>query len=256
MMRNIIKKILFRKRGGGSFQETINLLYAEKYRINDNIALKIPTVGEILDSEQDYYSLVALISATPYEMMVQLDDIGIDFTKITEFELFCILSAKLAELDVSMIFEGFSFRGFRPAKNEQNGDLVLLHGERGIIYDRAIHHKVCRALRKIHFLPKEKGVPGNDEARKFMIERMRIKQQRAQAKNQSQLEPLIVSMVCTEQYKYGFADTRAMSIYQFNSCVRQIIRKVSFDNLMIGCYAGTVDTKKINQRELNWLAQK
>ena len=59
-----------------------NLLYARKYPVNEHIQIEIPTVGEILDQEDAYYSMVSLITATPYDMMVQLDDMKIDFMEI------------------------------------------------------------------------------------------------------------------------------------------------------------------------------
>lgn len=41
-----------------------------------------------------------------------------------------------------------------------------------------------------------------------------------------------------------------------NNNYRQIIKKVEFNNKMYGVYAGTVDTKKLSQDELNWLVHK
>ena len=87
-----------------------------------------------------------------------------------------------------------------------------------------------------------------------MIKRARIKQKRAAKKpKKSQIEDLIISMVNTEQYKYDYEGTLGLTIYQFHSSVHQIIKKINFDNTMIGCYAGTVDTKKLDQEALNWL---
>lgn len=71
---------------------------------------------------------------------------------------------------------------------------------------------------------------------------------------ESQLEPLIIALVNTEQYKYDFEGTRELSIYQFNESIRQIIHKVDYDNRMYGIYAGTVNAKELSQKELNWLA--
>ena len=62
-------------------------------------------------------------------------------------------------------------------------------------------------------------------------------------------------MVNTEQYKYNFESTRELSIYQFNESVRQVIRKVDYNNLMYGVYTGNVNSKEISQDKLNWLSQ-
>ena len=90
-----------------------------------------------------------------------------------------------------------------------------------------------------------------------MIERARKKMNRNRRRtHSSQLEDLIVAMVNTEQYKYDFAGTLELSIYQFNESVRQITHKINYSNIMFGIYSGTVNPKDINQEELNWLKHK
>ena len=59
-----------------------------------------------------------------------------------------------------------------------------------------------------------------------------------------------------KQYKYDFEGTRELSIYQFNESVRQIIKKVDYDNKMFGIYTGNINAKEIPQDELNWLIHK
>ena len=60
-------------------------------------------------------------------------------------------------------------------------------------------------------------------------------------------------MVNTSQYKYNFEETLDLTIYQFNESVRQVVRKDGSEKKMSGIYAGTVDAKKINKKDLNWL---
>ena len=72
----------------------------------------------------------------------------------------------------------------------------------------------------------------------------------------SRLEELIVALVNTEQYHYGFEWTRELSIYQFNESVQQVIKKVNYDNRMHGVYSGTVSAKDLSQDDLNWLSHK
>ena len=45
-----------------------------------------------------------------------------------------------------------------------------------------------------------------------------------------------------------------LSIYRFNLSVRQIQKKIAFDNTMIGIYAGSVDTSKLTDKDaLSWI---
>lgn len=236
---------------------TLNLLYQREYPINDSIRIIIPTVGEIIDDEDAYYSLVSVLTAMPVDMLVQLEDAGIDFTSINEYELFLLLFAGIKSQDTSLIFGDLDLSKFKMAVNEQNGNVVLLDEEHDIKIDRAIHGQIAGVLRKIHHLEKNNRKPANEEAKKFMLERARAKQRRRKnRKEDSQLESLIVAMVNTEQYKYGFEGTRELSIYQFNESVRQVIKKVDYDNRMYGIYAGTVNAKDLSQDDLNWLTHK
>lgn len=87
-----------------------------------------------------------------------------------------------------------------------------------------------------------------------MLERARAKRKRKRPKTDfSQLESLIIAMVNTEQFKYGFGDVKNLTIYQFNESVRQIIHKVDYEHRMHGIYSGTIDPKNLNKKELNWL---
>lgn len=236
---------------------TRHLLYQKDYPINDYIRVMIPTVGEVLENEDNYYSMVSMLTAMPIDMMVQLDDIGIDFTTINEWELFLLLFNSLKEQDTSLIFGDFDLKPFQPAINPQNGNVILVNKATGVRIDRALHGQIAVALRKIHRLEKDNRKPANGEAREYMIERMRKKlRRRGMRTTDSQLEELIVALVNTEQYHYGFEGTRELSIYQFNESVRQVIKKIDYDNKMHGIYAGTVSAKDLSQDDLNWLTHK
>lgn len=234
-----------------------SLLYQKQYVINDSISIVIPTVGEIIDNEDTYYNLVFLLTATPADLMCQLEDMGVDFTSIDEYELFLLMFTAIRTQDTSLIFGDLDLSNFKIAVNKQNGNVILLDEEQNIIIDRVIYNQITGVLRKIHHLEKNRHKPANDEAKQFMLERAHNKMKRRKnRKEDSQLEPLIVSMVNTEQYKYDFEKTRELSIYQFNESVRQVINKVGYDNRMYGVYAGTINTKNLSQDDLNWLAHK
>ena len=88
----------------------------------------VPTVGQIWDREAEYYGLITSIIATPSDFMVQLDDIGIDFSTISPFELFLLLFNGLKGTDTSMVFGDLDLSKFKTAINEQNGknDIVMV----------------------------------------------------------------------------------------------------------------------------------
>ena len=236
---------------------TLNLLYKDAVEINEHITISIPTVGEIIDREDEYYNLITLLTAMPIDLMVQLDGMGIDFTEISEFDLFLIIFSGLQGMDTSLVFGDLDLSKFILSVNTQNGQPVLKDEENGIVIDRLVQNKIASVLRKIHHLEKNRRKPANQEAKEYMLKRAktRIRRNRNRVRD-SQLESLIIALVNAEQFKYDFEGTRELSIYKFNESVRQIINKVDYEHRMHGVYAGTIDVKKLSQDDLNWLSHK
>ena len=236
---------------------TRNFLYKSEIVINDFVSIKIPTVGEILECEDAYYNLVQLLTAMPIDLMVLLDDAKIDFSTINDYDLFILMFNAIKQCDTKLIFGDLDLSPSEFAIDEQTGKAVYIDPKTERKFDRALQVNIAEALRKMHHLEKNTRKPGNEEAKKYMIERARKKMKRNRRRKQdSQLESLIVAMVNTEQFKYDFAGTLELSIYQFNESVRQITHKQNYSNLMFGIYSGSIDPKTINQDDLNWLIHK
>ena len=236
---------------------TRNLLFKSEIVINDFVSIRIPTVGEIIENEDSYYNLVHLLTAMPVDLMVLLDDVGTDFSTINDYDLFIMLFGVIKQCDTKLIFGDLELSPFEFAVDEDTGRPVMLDPKTERKFDRALQVNIAETLRKIHNIEKNTRKPGNEEARKFMIERARKKMNRSRRrKHDSQLEGLIVAMVNTEQFKYDFAGTLELTIYQFNESVRQVTHKQNYSNLMFGIYSGSIDPKTINQDDLNWLKHK
>ena len=232
---------------------SVNLLYKHEWPINDKIKVVIPTVGDILKDEDSYYSLVSMFTASPYDMMLILDEAGYDFRSLNSFDLFIILFGSLREFDTSLILGDLDLKKFKLSKNDTNDQVVLRDQENDITIDRAVYEKISLCLRTIHGLEKNNRKVQDDETKKYLLERARKKRGRKKSNNSSQLEALIVAMVNTEQFKYGYESVLGLTIFQFNESVRQIIKKVDYDNRMFGIYSGTISAKDIKKDELNWL---
>ena len=231
-----------------------HLLYERELKVNDDISIVIPTVREVLEQEEEYYGLVSLITATPYDMMVQLDDLGIDFREISDYELFLLSFEAIKSADTHLVFGDLETTGFERMVNTHNGTLALTNKKTGLVIDMAIHYQICEALRAIHHLKKNIKHAGNVEAKDYLLERARKKLKRRRKKAEaSQLESLIIALVNTEQFPYKFDEVLDLTIYQFNESVLQVVKKIDFDNRMHGIYAGTISAKNMSQDSLNWM---
>lgn len=235
-----------------------NLLRISDYEINDKIAVHVPTVNEIFDfGDQKYYSIVQTLIATPFDLMVELDDIGIDYETITDYQLFVLMMESIAinEEDTSIFFGNLNLKSFQEAVNPQNGEKVLWDKDNDIVIDQMIALEICNAIRKIHFWKAPLGKAGNAEAKAYLIERNRKKKQRlAKKPYKSFLESMIISLVNTEEFPYNYETVMGLSIYKLNASWRQIQKKKHWEQTMGGVYFGTVDTSKIDLEKINWLS--
>ena len=114
---------------------------------------RIPTVGEILEDEQNYYNLIFSLTATPFQYMVQLDDMGIDFTQITDYELFMMLLPAFAHRNMSILFGGTDLSDILVCKNTQNDmpvlySPILLQSQKQSYHRRACIRPNCRRHKK------------------------------------------------------------------------------------------------------------
>ncbi len=221
------------------------------------ISVRIPTVGEILDNEASYYNIVSSLTASPFQYMVQLDDMHIDYTTITDYDLFKILFCAYAKSDLSILFGDLDVSDFYVQKGE-NGDEFLYSPANNIEINEKVYHDLVNIIRKINLIEKADYKPGNESAKKYLLEKERKKQKRNSKKQyEPYLEKLVVALVNTGEFPYDYDSCMDLSIYRFNRSFKQIQHKISFDKTMTGVYAGTVDVSKLRGRDaLSWIANK
>lgn len=234
-----------------------SLLQLDRVNITEKISIRIPTVGEILRDEQSYYNTVFFLTATPYQYMVQLDDMGIDYTQISDYELFMLLFPALARSDLSLIFGDLNTSDYNVYEDHSNSTRILYSPANGADYkiDELVYQQLADTIRKINSMEKVTFRPGNEEAKRYLMEKERKRQQRNAGKPyEAYLEKLVIALVNRPEFKYNYEETMNLSIYKFNQSLRQIQTSVTFDKTMIGVYAGTLDTSKIKDKScLSWI---
>lgn len=235
-----------------------NLLKVNDYKVNDKISVHVPTIDEIFDfGDQKYYSIAQSLTATPFDLMVELDDVGIDYETITDYQLFVLMMESIAmnEDDTSIFFGSLNLKNFQESVNPQNGEKVLWDKGNDIVIDQMIALEICNVIRKIHFWKAPIGRAGNAEGKRYLIERNRLKKQRlAKKPYKSFLESMIISLVNTEEFPYNYETVMGLSVYKLNASWRQIQKKKHWDQTMNGVYFGTVDKDKIDWEKISWLS--
>ena len=99
----------------------------EDFVISEHISIHQPSLNEIYNyGEQDYYSMVCMLTSTPQSMKWQLWDMGIDYTSITPFQLFCNVLCKLYPQEkTAILFGDLDFTKFNLIQNHANNSIIL-----------------------------------------------------------------------------------------------------------------------------------
>lgn len=245
-----------------------SLLNRKEYQLTDKLTVHIPLVSEIRASYQDemeYYKLVSVFIKTPCDAMVELDDIGIDYTQVKEYELFIMMMISLlnsketvSQRHWKMIFPYIDINNLNISV--VNDEYVIVNTENEVIIDNKIYVKLSDLLRQI--ISAEKNMDDYkvpvEETRKYIISRKRLKQQRALErelrygkKSSSELDGVILLLVNNCNFKYNFETVGQITIYDLYVCLRQIYSDREIDGLMSGYWSGNVDLKKIDNSKLN-----
>lgn len=187
--------------------------------------------------------------------MVQLDDIGIDFTTITDFELFIRIFPLYTKEDISILFGDIDLSDLEAYIDKRDNRKFLYSPKNDLQIDEHTYLTMAQWIRKINILKRVSKQPGNDKAKEYLIEKNRRKQKRlARKKWESELEKLVVALVNQGDFKYNYEEIMDLSIYKFYQSFKQIQTNINFENTMRGVYAGTLDTKKLTDKScLSWI---
>lgn len=235
--------------------DELQIFKGSDYIINDNIIVKIPKLGELTDfGEQNYYSFIYTIVATPTDMKYVLSLSQIDWNQITDYELF-LFNYKSFTLDKSsLVFGDLDFTKFEVYKNSQNEELYLKNLETGVVIDRTIYTKFSNFLREVHGITRNDERAMNETTRKVLLEEAeenyRMNKDKAY---HSQLLPLISSMVVMDGFKYNNDTVWGLKINAFMDAVNRISHIKNAEALIASAYSGFgVDISKINKNKLNY----
>lgn len=236
---------------------------SSEVEITPKLKLRVPSVGDVLNNENSYFSLISVLTASPFQYMVQLDDIGIDYSTITDYEMFLIFFPVYAQYDISILFGNINTKDFGVYKNNFNGMNIIYSPSQDIVIDELVYNQMASVIRKMNHLKKDRRKPANEAARDYLLNRERKRLQHLEQRKQyqdyseSEFEKLVVALVNQDNFKYDYESVKNLSIYNFYQSFKQIQTKITFDNTMRGVYAGTIDTKKIQDRScLSWIPTK
>ena len=248
--------------------DQLKMYFGEPFEVGNGITILQPTVGQILEvGESDFYGTLYVFIANPTTYRVQLWDMGVDWNKIKDYELFMMLVKNVKPEISHVMFGDIDFTGFQPygktvVKTNDDGeeeqvqvptlynkeldielsedDYILIAEYLSVMFN--IHPKIERAKGK---LTKQSII----EEEKMNLE--------ARAKKGETEESGLLSLVsaCVNHpgFKYKLQELREVGICQFMDSVQRLQVYESSTALLKGMYSGFVDGKKISNDSYNWM---
>lgn len=235
--------------------DDLKLYIGDDFVINDNIKVCQPTIKKIAEfGEREFFSVVHTVTAIPSDMKSQLWDMGLDWTELDDFELFMMLAQTLTPERTELLFGDLDFSKLRPFKNNQNGNIVLADKEAGIIVDKMIYLRIVGYLRKAFNITPKIEKAANKMTKKILIEEDR---QKIKFNKDKPFKSFLLPLISAVKVRQGYTKDYVLNMgyVEFMNDVARLQVIHNADHLLSACYAGTIDMKKINKAELNWMKE-
>ena len=253
----------------------LQLYFGDPYQVTEKIQVLQPTIGGILEydkqfGESEFWSMLNVFigNTTTYRLM--LWEMGVDWNKISDFQLFSLLVKTLdidhtrilfGDIDLSQMDVYTKTIPIEDIENteeevEPKQELILWNSELDIEIDENVYNNITLYLRTMfNIFPKVEKARGK-ETKKWIIEE--DKRNLANAKKEettSTFLPLIESCCCHPGFKYKKNELREVGIYEFMRSVQRLQVYESTTALLKGMYSGFIDTKGIDKEEFDFMRE-
>lgn len=186
--------------------DKLSFLRGKDFYINDNIIIRNPTLGEIQEyGEEKFWQLVTTLNASSFDYRFQLDDVGLDYTEVEDFTVFCTIITSLPKEDTEILFGDLDFTKFNVVSSDGYDEILLYDADNDIRIDSIIYELIVKNIRDTYGLTRNYKVAGNKMARKFYMdeERKRLANE-VDKEYESFLGDMISAMVNIEGFKYNY----------------------------------------------------
>lgn len=238
--------------------DALQMYYGMDYKVNDKISIHIPTIGELIEfGESRVFSAISPFTSNPTSYRLMLWDLGVDWNKVTDYELFAMLVKSMNVEDTSLLFGDVDFSKLDMCINTLTNEKTLVDYDQELIVDEATYMKMREYIRlAFNQYPKVEKAKGKSTKLAIIDEdRMNLAlQKQKDNKNTSVYLPLISALLNHPGFKYKKSELIDVGMVEFMDSVQRLQIYESTRALMSGVYSGFCDTSKLNlNKELNWM---
>lgn len=238
-----------------NYDEDAKCYLCGKYYINDKIYINFPTVREVMFDigEKKYWSIIYSLVATSSDLIAQLDDKGLDWEKVPDFDIFIMNFILLGEEYLSIVLPTIKPSKFILKENPDNQEIILYDEEDGITIDRNIYECIADYIRFAHGIEKNVVRAANAYTHRDLIEdaheQIRLNKLKSKS-HKSQMKAYISYVINSLGYKID--DVLDMKINYFFDCVKRLNAIETAKTMPFMMYYGMIDgSKRENKNSLD-----
>lgn len=154
----------------------------------------------------------------------------------------------------SILFGDLNFENFEIAINEQNDEVILTDGIS--IIDRSIYQQIVDFVRFINFIDTENPneiKPGSLATKKYLIERMRKKQEfNAKKEFKQHISNITSALVNRPNTNLTYKSAQDLHISQLYDSFYRIMKDDNAHYVRQAIYGGTISSKDVDNSILEW----
>lgn len=238
----------------------LRVYFGDDYVINDRIIIHQPSIQDFIDAdnELDIYHVISPFIANTTGYRVQLWDMGIDWNRITNQELFSILIKTINFKYSKIIFGDIDFSTFNLYEKQKGNKkvLTLYSSEMDLEINEDVMNKMCKYIQfMFNSFPPEEEFTSSKTLKQELINNDRQKQllhKKEVGGNQSLLS--MVSFYLNHPgCKYKKNELREVGYFEFIYNIQRLQIYESTRALFGGMYSGMCDLSKVNPNEFNFM---
>lgn len=242
--------------------DELKIYRGDDIKITDDIVIHNPTLSDIVEiGEKRFLAFCQDFTAhhldSPY--IVLLTDLQVDFTLISDWDLFVCLSLTFDDVVSKLLFGDLDFKSMRPyVRDEIKG----IRNKDGVVITPEIHNQIVGYIRKFANIPTPQfqKILDNPTQKSMAINSARREIESARRRelfrpSGSVLLPIISSVVNYAGCNYTNETIFNMNLYAFWNTVKRIQAYDNASHLYYGIYSGCLDLSKNKKlkEELNWM---
>lgn len=264
----------------------LSVYKGDDIKISDKIFVKEPTILEIEEwGVNEYFNAVHILCGVGADFKWQLWDKGIDYTAISDYDLFLTHLSKMIGSQKRYIEEimldekkkeeflskynkeqiekmkknplglllNVDLGDFKIYINKKNNEHILYDKVNDVTIDRLVYSRIVDVVRKIHGLKRNSQIPANEQTKMDLIDDARDEYLISLKDNSSSKDILfpLVSTLCNLGTGYTWFNVWDLKINVFFDCIKRDNKIQDSTLLLQSAYSGFGSLKGISENRLN-----